>query len=346
MGKVKNTKEQNERNKKILQELLKEEANKECADCTARGPLWASWNLGIFICIKCAGFHRKLGTHISQVRSVTLDEWTPEQMRRIRSMGNAVGKKIYEANLPPDKKKPNEFDDDRIKEQWIRDKYERKLWMAKTPIQTKTSKTVESPKLEKPKKTSVVRRVKSEPVPKQSPKQTPKQTTTPQKPSLLVLDQPPTLSSNDALAALITGVSVAPKQQNGYKPKEEQNNLLINKNTDKQKDDILSLFEKIEQPKPMQPTMQPTMQPMHKPMYSPQHPGMYNNPMYTQQRGMMYHPNMLVNQPGMQGRYIPPQRQPPAYPPQNGMFPPRPMYTPQPLPQHRVMYNNQMPRYQ
>lgn len=44
------------------------------------GPRWASWNLGIFLCIRCAGIHRNLGVHISKVRSVNLDTWTPEQV--------------------------------------------------------------------------------------------------------------------------------------------------------------------------------------------------------------------------------------------------------------------------
>lgn len=29
-------------------------------------PRWASWNLGIFVCIRCSGTHRSLGTHISK----------------------------------------------------------------------------------------------------------------------------------------------------------------------------------------------------------------------------------------------------------------------------------------
>ena len=44
------------------------------------GPRWTSWNLGIFICIRCAGFHRNLGVHISKVKSVNLDSWTGEQI--------------------------------------------------------------------------------------------------------------------------------------------------------------------------------------------------------------------------------------------------------------------------
>ena len=44
------------------------------------GPRWASWNIGIFVCIRCAGIHRNLGVHISKVKSVNLDSWTPHQV--------------------------------------------------------------------------------------------------------------------------------------------------------------------------------------------------------------------------------------------------------------------------
>jgi hypothetical protein len=33
------------------------------------------------------GFHRKLGTHIAKVRSVTLDTWTQEQLALYQYMG-------------------------------------------------------------------------------------------------------------------------------------------------------------------------------------------------------------------------------------------------------------------
>lgn len=38
-------------------------------------PEWASLNHGCLLCIECSGVHRNLGTHISRIRSLELDEW-------------------------------------------------------------------------------------------------------------------------------------------------------------------------------------------------------------------------------------------------------------------------------
>jgi len=35
---------------------------------------------GIFLCVRCAIIHRKIGTYITKVKSLTLDKWTPEQI--------------------------------------------------------------------------------------------------------------------------------------------------------------------------------------------------------------------------------------------------------------------------
>jgi stromal membrane-associated protein len=124
-----NSKEQEARHRKALQELLKLPENRECADCTAKSVHWASVNLGVFNCIKCAGIHRNLGVHISKVRSVTLDKWTDEQIETMQRIGNARAKEIYEANGAPPK--PSEDDDVSVIERYIRNKYEKKMWMVK-----------------------------------------------------------------------------------------------------------------------------------------------------------------------------------------------------------------------
>ncbi|CAB3385289.1 Hypothetical predicted protein [Cloeon dipterum] len=112
----------------ILNDLLKDEDNKYCEDCDAKGPRWASWNLGIFLCIRCAGIHRNLGVHISKVRSVNLDTWTPEQVVSLQQMGNSRARAVYEANLPDNFRRPQH---DSSLESFIRAKYEQKKYIAK-----------------------------------------------------------------------------------------------------------------------------------------------------------------------------------------------------------------------
>ncbi|CAF4922284.1 unnamed protein product, partial [Rotaria sp. Silwood1] len=82
----------------ILSQMLKEEDNKYCVDCDTKSPRWASWNIGVFICIRCAGFHRNLGVHISKVKSVNLDSWTGEQIAPMHAIGNSRARAVDEAN--------------------------------------------------------------------------------------------------------------------------------------------------------------------------------------------------------------------------------------------------------
>jgi hypothetical protein len=36
--------------------------------------------LGIFLCMRCAALHRKMGTHITKVKSLSMDSWSTEQV--------------------------------------------------------------------------------------------------------------------------------------------------------------------------------------------------------------------------------------------------------------------------
>lgn len=112
----------------LLNQMLKDDDNKYCVDCDSKGPRWASWNLGIFLCIRCAGIHRNLGVHISKVKSVNLDSWTPEQVVNLQQMGNSRARAVYEANLPDNFRRPQT---DSALEAFIRSKYEHKKYIAK-----------------------------------------------------------------------------------------------------------------------------------------------------------------------------------------------------------------------
>lgn len=148
-------------NQQTIKSLLKLEPNKICADCKRNkrkpsansllrphcllpvtnqsdsgtnhipcaDPRWASWNLGVFVCIRCSGIHRGMGTHISRVKSVDLDSWTDEQLQSILSWGNSRANKYWEAKLAaghaPSEAKIENF---------IRTKYELKRWVMDGPM--------------------------------------------------------------------------------------------------------------------------------------------------------------------------------------------------------------------
>ncbi|KAJ5825664.1 Arf GTPase activating protein [Penicillium riverlandense] len=112
-------------NQQTIKSLLKLESNKICADCKRnKHPRWASWNLGIFICIRCSGIHRGMGTHISRVKSVDLDAWTDEQLQSVLKWGNSRANKYWEAKLAP-----GHVPAEAKIENFIRTKYDSKRWV-------------------------------------------------------------------------------------------------------------------------------------------------------------------------------------------------------------------------
>jgi len=124
-----------ERNKRVLSQLCRLESNRLCADCRQPPATWASLNLGVFLCQRCAGIHRGLGVHISQVRSTTLDAWTCTQVDFLSATGNAVANAHWEAQLPVGFQRPRAEDADGrpsvALEGFIRRKYDSKAYASR-----------------------------------------------------------------------------------------------------------------------------------------------------------------------------------------------------------------------
>ncbi|KAI9749690.1 MAG: hypothetical protein M4579_006780 [Chaenotheca gracillima] len=141
------SKRQQVRNERALQDLIKTvPGNDRCADCQAKNPGdssssilkddgltdesigWASWSLGIFLCMRCASLHRKLGTHLSKVKSLSMDSWSNDQVDNMKRMGNVVSNRLF----TPNNSKPNlplDVDEvDSAMERFIRQKYEHRLF--------------------------------------------------------------------------------------------------------------------------------------------------------------------------------------------------------------------------
>lgn len=90
----------------MLRKVADQPSNQTCADCkrSLKGEYtqrWATVSLHnrpivMFLCQRCAGIHRGLGSHVSKIRSPDLDKWTEEMILTARSSGNTRGNAIWE----------------------------------------------------------------------------------------------------------------------------------------------------------------------------------------------------------------------------------------------------------
>jgi hypothetical protein len=79
-----------------FEELLKDEENLTCFDCSKTPAHWASVNNAIYLCIECSGAHRGYGVNISYIRSVTLDTWNDNQVTIMKNGGNKALRDLLE----------------------------------------------------------------------------------------------------------------------------------------------------------------------------------------------------------------------------------------------------------
>ncbi|KAL2023193.1 hypothetical protein VTK56DRAFT_3316 [Thermocarpiscus australiensis] len=117
---------------KLLQMLREnDQGNSWCADCGSSNKVeWVSLNLAIIVCIECSGIHRSLGTHISKIRSLTLDttSFTPDIVELLLLVGNRVSNMVFEAKLDPAMKlTPQATREQRLK--FITAKYVDRAWV-------------------------------------------------------------------------------------------------------------------------------------------------------------------------------------------------------------------------
>uniref|UniRef100_H3HCE2 Arf-GAP domain-containing protein n=1 Tax=Phytophthora ramorum TaxID=164328 RepID=H3HCE2_PHYRM len=86
--------------RKLTEMMHASAENQSCADCTSRlsDSIWASTTVGAFLCIHCAGAHRKLGVQLSRVKSLHLDTWTDEEVAAMKG-GNKSVNEMYSKYL-------------------------------------------------------------------------------------------------------------------------------------------------------------------------------------------------------------------------------------------------------
>ncbi|XP_039633654.1 arf-GAP with Rho-GAP domain, ANK repeat and PH domain-containing protein 1 isoform X1 [Perca fluviatilis] len=109
--------------------------NKVCGDCGSANPEWASVNLLLVICQACAGQHRALGSSLSKVRSLKMDNkiWTEPLLQLFLRYGNRLANQVWAPAVPAaEQLRPESSDEERSK--FIQDKYSRGRYRRVHPL--------------------------------------------------------------------------------------------------------------------------------------------------------------------------------------------------------------------
>ncbi|KAE8144264.1 hypothetical protein BDV25DRAFT_101903 [Aspergillus avenaceus] len=115
-----------------------DQGNNWCADCGSASKVeWVSINLGIVLCIECSGIHRSLGTHISKIRSLTLDvnSFSNDIVEILLQVGNRVSNMVWEATLDHSQK-PTEVSTREQRLKFITTKYSERAYVQGLPSQS------------------------------------------------------------------------------------------------------------------------------------------------------------------------------------------------------------------
>lgn len=106
-----------------------DDGNCICIDCDSPNPDWASINWGVLMCYECSGVHRSLGTHISKVRSLTLDKWDTPLLTMMKFLGNTKINSLLEASRDPKYNRPTAASNRELRQKFINLKYREKKFI-------------------------------------------------------------------------------------------------------------------------------------------------------------------------------------------------------------------------
>ncbi|XP_027173935.1 probable ADP-ribosylation factor GTPase-activating protein AGD14 [Coffea eugenioides] len=86
------SRKEDEKNERIIRNLLKLPDNRRCINCNSLGPQYVCVNFWTFVCTNCSGIHREF-TH--RVKSISMAKFTSQEVSALQGAGNASAKEIY-----------------------------------------------------------------------------------------------------------------------------------------------------------------------------------------------------------------------------------------------------------
>ncbi|XP_059618584.1 arf-GAP domain and FG repeat-containing protein 1 isoform X2 [Phlebotomus argentipes] len=114
-------KKTDDKNLKILREIVSLGGNRQCFDCGQRGPTYVNMTIGSFVCTRCSGMLRGI-TPPHRVKSISMATFTPDEIDFIRSHGNDECAKTWLGLWDPKRTRPHD------QRELMIDKYERKRY--------------------------------------------------------------------------------------------------------------------------------------------------------------------------------------------------------------------------
>lgn len=86
------SRKEDEKNERIIRNLLKLPDNRRCINCNSLGPQYVCVNFWTFVCTNCSGIHREF-TH--RVKSISMAKFTSQEVSALQGGGNSSAKEIY-----------------------------------------------------------------------------------------------------------------------------------------------------------------------------------------------------------------------------------------------------------
>lgn len=132
---------------KTLENIRKNGGNKSCFDCGEKGVTYVVPKYGIFICSRCSGIHREIG---SKVKGLGVSNFSEKEISLLQDIGNDNAHEIWMAKFNSSKDKlPKVNDENSIKEH-LKLKYIEKKW-----YQSKSSEEIKESKINKAKSSEI-----------------------------------------------------------------------------------------------------------------------------------------------------------------------------------------------